>query len=1399
MIELFKKEIEINDIVELFLTTGKEIVGEVLEIGSNHILIKNEDGNTTRIFEVLLGGWKIIKDNKSKIESTEEQDVKEFVQKDNEKESTEEQDVKEFVQKDNEKESTEELDVKESIEEETFSSSRLGLKIKGKISLDKFKKKTVKIPIGRTYRLRQITQKLDLSISDIFIILEKEEIKIEKNPNFKIDQKSLDILEEYKNNPTFKVQEVLIKTNSDNSNLGLKLNSLTQLNQLKEKIDINIGKQILPGNAKIKRYFSDRHYGFLTDNNGFDYYFNYSDIPDKTLLNKLQNPHQEGVQVICQLVNIYGKPKAKLLYLPQSVESFQKEAEVFFESRDYSYSEKLLDIILNNFPDYSKSILLKKDIHNIKKNVNNIQHKNKTYYFLAKIENKKGNNELAKKLYYQAIEAENRNSEYAIKELAYLLSGESKYDEAIDLVKKYSNKIHSSEPNSFIAYFYEAKKDYKNAINYLIKIKSKTQIEDIKLAKRLAICYFGIGNYNIAEEQITKVLKIRPKDTVTNKLRQALDIAKAKGSEEEIESIFKEAEISTLTGGLSKYIYYTLEKCEYTGLTVSEVSEGNFNKKTLTKLKDYIKSIKAGRPRERAEAFLTQAKIEQIIDSENTKEINSSLAKYCTSIATSWANDNRHVDSLRYYILEAAALESDSYDYIARYLPIYLHSFTLSSFESGKKIDQKLIDSINEVISNNTSHEFWIGILDLLLVNSAFSTRFLTLLYKNSIYHKTSLDFLFPFLNENKAKNISKELFLKLWSDSREKLKREKEIFSAKVLSLTNSKTTEIVIEYFQKLMLDLPNWIGKLDKRLINTLNDIIETIIEFNKQESFEDKERSHNITSNQLSQLKDDILASPTEISFNNYIQVIDSIRNLIDEEFKTVIETSRPIINVKIYGEGSLNETTGLVDVQFSISNKKGSAPISYLELNINDENGIEFIKENNIINQTLKGGEEKILKLKVKVKSEIVEEGATNLKINYSYKIRGNEEMFNQKEELTLRFYSISDFIKIENPFAATADSGPVEDISMFFGRDDFISGIKESITKSKSKCVIVYGQKRSGKSSVLHHLRESLNNTPNTFCISFSLGEIIEDLSPKTFYYTILTEIEDSLAIMSEENENIPNYKAPDYKDLDEVPTLIFNKQIKLLKREFKKNQKWSNKKLVLLIDEFTYIYTAIQKKYLSEQFMKTWKSFLEKGFFTSVLIGQDIMPKFKAAYPNEFGVTEDKRLSYLKRNDAINLIERPIWDETKNRSRFLGKATDLILDYTSSNPYYVQIFCARLVDYMNEIKAISVTEADVHDIAHSFIKGEQSLTADKFDNLITAGDADLDAFDPNDVLSALKHIAIASKNLDSCSRDVINLGEVDYEESILKDLKDREVLSSPQPGYFKINVRLFKEWLLVN
>ncbi len=93
----------------------------------------------------------------------------------------------------------------------------------------------------------------------------------------------------------------------------------------------------------------------------------------------------------------------------------------------------------------------------------------------------------------------------------------------------------------------------------------------------------------------------------------------------------------------------------------------------------------------------------------------------------------------------------------------------------------------------------------------------------------------------------------------------------------------------------------------------------------------------------------------------------------------------------------------------------------------------------------------------------------------------------------------------------------------------------------------------------------------------------------------------------------------------------------------------WKDIQIVLLIDEFSYIFEEILGGKIEATFMKTWKALLQEKFFSTVLVGQDVMQKFKRAFPNEFGTTQDERVSYLRTEDAFRLIDEPIRIGGKN------------------------------------------------------------------------------------------------------------------------------------------------------
>jgi len=214
---------------------------------------------------------------------------------------------------------------------------------------------------------------------------------------------------------------------------------------------------------------------------------------------------------------------------------------------------------------------------------------------------------------------------------------------------------------------------------------------------------------------------------------------------------------------------------------------------------------------------------------------------------------------------------------------------------------------------------------------------------------------------------------------------------------------------------------------------------------------------------------------------------------------------------------------------------------------------------------------------------------------------------------------------------------------------------------------------------------------------------------------------------------------------------------------------------------------------------MRNWKALLQENYFSAVLVGQDVMPKFKQRFPNEFGTTQDERVSYLKRDDAIKLIDEPIRvGGRQGDSRFRERAIERILDLTAGSPFYVQILCNRLVEYMNRKRARLVTEADVEQVKDELVKGANALGLDKFDNLLNSGDTSKDAISDSDALKVLTAITLSSLT-GPCNRNNITCETTIPIDDILDDLVKRDVVERERGQYYSIRVGLFKEWLVTH
>ncbi|MEE4357939.1 MAG: hypothetical protein V2I97_15835 [Desulfococcaceae bacterium] len=425
-----------------------------------------------------------------------------------------------------------------------------------------------------------------------------------------------------------------------------------------------------------------------------------------------------------------------------------------------------------------------------------------------------------------------------------------------------------------------------------------------------------------------------------------------------------------------------------------------------------------------------------------------------------------------------------------------------------------------------------------------------------------------------------------------------------------------------------------------------------------------------------------------------------------------------------------------------------------------------------------------------------------------YRTRSGDTEQTDVKSFSIRLYSEEDFDEIDNPYAEYAEGGPVSDPEMFYGREELIQNIGHSIKESRlqSKCIIVFGQKRAGKSSILYHLKLLLNKEKKLIILDIgNIGAFLDEHSAIPLLYQILWSILRELKDETEDrvSDGFTPLNIPFPGDIDffshPSPMVLFNNIFDDYKKAVKRLEDWKNTRIVVLIDEFSYIHNFILSGKLPESFMKNWKALLQKNYFSAVLAGQDAMPKFKQRFPNEFGTTQDERVTYLRREDAEKLIDEPVRiGGREGKSRYRERAIERVVNLSAGSPFYIQIICNRLVEYMNRKRASLVTQADIEQVKNDLIRGVNALGLDKFDNLINSGDTSEDAISDEDALKVLKSIAMNS-HTGPCSRNSIICPTCQTTDLILDDLVKREVLEREREHYYRIRVGLFKEWLSAN
>lgn len=218
--------------------------------------------------------------------------------------------------------------------------------------------------------------------------------------------------------------------------------------------------------------------------------------------------------------------------------------------------------------------------------------------------------------------------------------------------------------------------------------------------------------------------------------------------------------------------------------------------------------------------------------------------------------------------------------------------------------------------------------------------------------------------------------------------------------------------------------------------------------------------------------------------------------------------------------------------------------------------------------------------------------------------------------------------------------------------------------------------------------------------------------------------------------------------------------------------------------------------------FMRQLKGLLETRIFSALLVGQDTMPRFLDAYPNEFSVMATRKLDYLSHEETQALADEPVRTPNKS-SRYSGYALSTIAALTDGHPFFTQILCDRTITLVNTRKRSDITQSDVEEAAESLISGQDCIEAHKFDCFVSADNthaliSDMDGEFEEDASRHAVEVLARIARMSGSQNNAVPIEDLQLDlkqREALTDLRMRGVIRETDSGV-AIRVLLYADYL---
>lgn len=357
---------------------------------------------------------------------------------------------------------------------------------------------------------------------------------------------------------------------------------------------------------------------------------------------------------------------------------------------------------------------------------------------------------------------------------------------------------------------------------------------------------------------------------------------------------------------------------------------------------------------------------------------------------------------------------------------------------------------------------------------------------------------------------------------------------------------------------------------------------------------------------------------------------------------------------------------------------------------------------------------------------------------------------------------------------------PLQSGQMFVGRQDVFDFVREHLLGVyQNNVIVLHGQRRTGKTSILYRLNDVLADTHVCVLIDMqgkaARGEV-------EFLYSIADDI-----VYTLENKGIA-VSLPSRHEFQESPEFFFRSRF--LRSVY---QALGGKNLLLMFDEFEELQRRVQDGKLTPDIFPYLRNLMQhERQVDFIFAGTHKLEELAAEYWSIlFNIAAYKRITFLTPDEVTRLVTQPV---APYGMEYDPLAVERIYQVAAGHPYFTQVICHEMVAYHNETQRSYLTTTDVDAaLSHIIERGEahfkyiwaesstpQRLTLLALAELLEADDAVL----ADDVAALLQKRGRP-------------LGESDLAEA-LANLEARDIVmrSGPRSNLYRFRVDLIRRWI---